>query len=237
MVPGQHRRSQAPGRGGRGDRRLHRVPGARTVLGVVAAALGHRSARCLGRPDRRRPRPAAPPAVRGPPRALPGPGIRNDRAATASPRALELGERQRRSVSAEARRQAPATRGHLRFSLGCAPGAGTTCALLGEGRQRAEHGTDVVVASAGTHGRPGTEALLAGLEVISPPTAAERATAGAGIDLGAILARSPQVALVDDLARSNAPTARHAARWQDAEDLLAAGIDVISTVSIAHLES
>src|SRR5262249_9341436 len=163
--------------------------------------------------------------------------IGNDRAATVSPGAGELGERQRRSVSAEARRQAPATRGHLRIYLGCAPGAGTTCALLGEGRQRAGHGTDVVVASVETHGRPGTEALLAGLEVISPPTAAERATAGAGIDLGAILARSPQVALVDDLARSNAPTARHAARWQDAEDLLAAGIDVISTVSIAHLES
>ena len=140
-------------------------------------------------------------------------------------------------MSAEARRQAPATRGHLRIYLGCAPGAGTTCALLGEGRQRAGHGTDVVVASVETHGRPGTEALLAGLEVVPPPTVADRATAVAGIDVGAILARSPQVALVDDLARSNAPGACHAARWQDVEDLLAAGIDVISTVSIAHLES
>jgi K+-sensing histidine kinase KdpD len=108
-------------------------------------------------------------------------------------------------VSAEARRQAPATCGHLRIYLGCAPGAGTTCALLGEGRQRAEHGTDVVVASVETHGRPGTEALLAGVEGISPPAVADRAMAVAGIDLGAILARSPQVALVDDLARSNAP--------------------------------
>src|SRR5262245_48894834 len=180
MVPSQYRRSQGPARGGRGDRRLHRVPGARPVLGVVAAALGHRPARCLGRPDRRRPRPAAPPAARGPPRTPPGPRIRNDRAATASPGALELGERQPRSVSAEARRQAPATRGHLRIYLGCAPGAGTTCALLGEGRQRAGHGTDVVVASVETHGRPGTEALLAGLEVVPPPTVADRATAVAG---------------------------------------------------------
>src|SRR5262245_33036767 len=237
MVPGQYRRSQGPARGGRGDRRLHRVPGARAVLGVVAAALGRRPAWCLGRPDRRRPRPATPPAARRPPRTPPGPRIRNDRAATVSPGAGELGERQRRSVASEARRQAPATRGHLRIYLGCAPGAGTTCALLGEGRQRAGHGTDVVVASVETHGRPDTEALLAGLEVVPPPTVADRATAVAGIDVGAILARSPQAALVDDLARSNAPGACHAARWQDVEDLLAAGIDVISTVSIAHLES
>src|SRR5262249_1967635 len=237
MVPGQYRRSQGPTRGGRGHRRLHRVPGARPVPGVVAAALGHRPAWCLGRPDRRRPRPAAPPVVRRPPRTTPGSRIRNDCAAAVSPGALELGERQRRSVSADTRHQAPATRGHLRIYLGCAPGAGTTCALLGEGHRRAEHGTDVVVASAETHGRPGTEALLVGLEVISPATVADRGTAVEGMDLGAILARGPQVALVDDLARSNAPRARHAARWQDGEDMLAAGIDGISTVSIGPLES
>ena len=69
-------------------------------------------------------------------------------------------------VSADARPQGPAARGRLRIYLGYAPGAGTTCALLSEGRQRAEHGTDVVVASAETHGRPHTEDLLAGLEVI-----------------------------------------------------------------------
>ena len=140
-------------------------------------------------------------------------------------------------MSADTRHRAPATRGHLRIYLGCAPGAGTTCALLGEGHRRAEHGADVVAAGVETHGRPGTEALLAGLEVISPPTVAGRGTAVEGIDLGPILARSPQVGLVDDLARSNAPGARHAARWQDVGDLLAAGIDVISTVSVAHLES
>jgi len=140
-------------------------------------------------------------------------------------------------VSADISNREPATRGHLRIYLGCAPGAGATCALLREGRLRAEHGTDVVVASVETHGRPGTEVLLAGLEVISPPAVAYRGTAVEGIDLGAILARGPQVALVDDLAHSNAPGARHATRWQEVEDLLAAGIDVISTVSIAHLES
>ena len=140
-------------------------------------------------------------------------------------------------MSASVSYREPVARGRLRIYLGCAPGAGTTCALLGEGRVRAEHGTDVVVASAETHGRPGTGALLVGLEVISPPTVADRGAAVEGMDLGAILARGPQVALVDDLAHSNAPGARHAARWQDVEDLLAAGIDVISTVSIAHLES
>src|SRR5215470_11309581 len=237
MVPGQHRRSEGPTRGRRGDRRLHRVPGARPVPGVVAAALGHRPARCLGRPDRRRPRPAPPPVVRRPARTPPSSRTRNNCAAAVFPGALDLGEGLRRSVSAATSHRAPATRGHLRIYLGCAPGAGATCALLREGRLRAEHGTDVVVASVETHGRPGTEALLAGLEVISPPTVAGRGTAVEGIDLGPILARSPQVALVDDLAHSNAPGARHAARWQDVEDLLAAGVDVISTVSVAHLES
>jgi len=140
-------------------------------------------------------------------------------------------------VSADISNRGPATRGQLRIYLGCAPGAGTTCALLREGRLRAEHGTGVVVASVETQGRPGTEALLMGLEVISPPTVAYRGMPVEGIDLAAILACSPQVALVDDLAHSNAPGARHAARWQDVEDLLAAGVDVISTVSVAHLES
>ena len=150
-------------------------------------------------------------------------------------------------MNIDASHQGSVARGRLRIYLGYAPGTGTTCALFGEGRQRAEHGTDVVVAGVETQGRPGTEALLAGLEVISPLTIAYRGTAvdevayrGTAveeIDPGAILARSPQVALVDDLAHGNAPGARHATRWQDVEDLLAGGIDVISTVGIAHLES
>jgi two-component system, OmpR family, sensor histidine kinase KdpD len=140
-------------------------------------------------------------------------------------------------VSPDARPQGPAARGRLRIYLGYAPGAGTTCALLSEGRRRAEHGTDVVVASANTHGRPHTEGLLAGLEVIPAAKVLYRGTLAEQMDLGAVLARRPAVALVDDLAHRNAPGSRHRARWQDVEDLLAAGIDVISTVSVGHLDS
>jgi two-component system, OmpR family, sensor histidine kinase KdpD len=134
-------------------------------------------------------------------------------------------------VSADARR------GRLRIYLGYAPGAGTTCALLSEGRRRAEDGIDVVVASAQTHGRAYTEHLLAGLEVIPAAKVRSRGTLAEEMDLGAVLARRPAVALVDDFAHRNAPGSRHRARWQDVEDLLAAGTDVISTVSAGHLDS
>jgi two-component system sensor histidine kinase KdpD len=130
-----------------------------------------------------------------------------------------------------------AARGRLRIYLGYAPGAGTSCALLSEGRQRAEGGADVVVASADTHGRAHTEGLLAGLDVIPAAGVPYRGTLAAEMDLGAVLARGPGVALVDDLAHRNAPGSRHRARWQDVEDLLAAGIDVISTVRAGHLDS
>ncbi len=141
------------------------------------------------------------------------------------------------TMSADARPQGSAVRGRLRIYLGYAPGAGTTCALLSEGRWRAGHGTDVVVASAETHGRPHTEGLLAGLEVIPSAKVPYRGTLAEEMDLGAVLARSPAVALVDDFAHHNAPGSRHRARWQDIEDLLVAGIDVISTVSVGHLDS
>ena len=140
-------------------------------------------------------------------------------------------------MSADARPQGPAARGRLRIYLGYAPGAGTTCALLSEGRQRAEHGTDVAVASAETHGRPHTEGLLAGLAVIPSAKVPYRGTLAEEMDLGAVLARGPAVALVDDYTHRNAPGSRHRARWQDVEDLLAAGIDVISTVRVGHLDS
>ena len=94
-------------------------------------------------------------------------------------------------MSAEARPQGPTARGRLRIYLGYAPGAGTTCALLSEGRRRAEHGTDVVVASAETHGRPHTEDLLAGLEVIPSAKVSYRGTLAEEMDLGVVLARGP----------------------------------------------
>ena len=128
-------------------------------------------------------------------------------------------------------------RGRLRIYLGYAPGAGTTCALLSEGHQRAEHGADVVVAITETHSGPYTKALLAGLEIIPPAKVPYQGTRFEEIDVGAVLARRPAVALVDDLAHGNVPGAAHAWRWQDAVELLAAGIDVISTVSIGQLES
>ena len=97
-------------------------------------------------------------------------------------------------MSADAGPGRPAVRGRLRIYLGYAPGAGTTCALLSEGRRRAERGTDVVLASAETHGRPHTEDLLAGLEVIPAAKVPYRGTLAAEMDLGAVLARGPAVA-------------------------------------------
>jgi two-component system sensor histidine kinase KdpD len=140
-------------------------------------------------------------------------------------------------MTASDRHPEPAPCGRLRIYLGYAPGTGTTSALFSEGHRRAEHGTDVVVAIAETHGWPHTEALLAGLEIIPPAKVPYQGTRFEEMDLGAVLARRPAVALVDDLAHCNVPGAGHARRWQDAAQLLATGIDVISTVSIGHLES
>ena len=125
-------------------------------------------------------------------------------------------------MSTDAGHRGSATRGHLRIYLGYAPGVGTTCALLTEGRRRAKHGTDVVVAHVETHGRPHTRALLGGLEVIPPATVPYRGTTVKEMDLAAVLARRPQVALVDDFADRNVAGVRHARRWQDAAVLLAA---------------
>jgi two-component system sensor histidine kinase KdpD len=130
-----------------------------------------------------------------------------------------------------------ATRGHLRIYLGSAPGTGKTCAMLREGHRRAERGTDVVVAGVKTHGRPHTAALLEGLEVISRAKVPFRGAMGEDFDLDAALARRPEVALLDELAHANRPGSRHATRWQDAEHLLKAGIDVICTLNIQQLDS
>ena len=101
----------------------------------------------------------------------------------------------REQAAGRSGRAAAATRGQLRIYLGSAPGAGTTCAMLSEAHRRAERGTDVVVADAKTRGRPRTAALLAGLEVISPAQARFRGTLVQELDLDAVLARRPQVAL------------------------------------------
>ena len=128
-------------------------------------------------------------------------------------------------------------RGQLRVYLGNAAGVGKTYAMLSEGHRRAERGTDVVVGFVETHGRNHTAELIEGLEVVPRARLTYRGTIFEEMDLDAVLARKPQVALVDELAHTNVPGSRNAKRWQDVEDLLAAGIDVISTVNIQHLES
>ncbi|MBV9093804.1 MAG: sensor histidine kinase KdpD [Streptosporangiaceae bacterium] len=130
-----------------------------------------------------------------------------------------------------------AGRGHLRIYLGSAAGVGKTYAMLSEGHRRAERGADVVVAFAEAHGRPLTAALLDGLEVIPRATLEYRGAAFEEMDLDAVRARRPQIALVDEFAHTNVPGSRNEKRWQDVEELLDAGIDVISTVNVQHLES
>lgn len=129
------------------------------------------------------------------------------------------------------------TRGKLRVYLGAAPGVGKTYAMLGEGHRRAARGTDVVVAFVETHGRQHTAGMIDGLEVIPRQELRYRGSTFTEMDLDAVLARRPKVALVDELAHTNVPGCRHEKRWQDVEELLAAGIDVITTVNIQHLES
>ncbi len=128
-------------------------------------------------------------------------------------------------------------RGSLRIYLGAAPGVGKTYAMLAEAHRRSERGTDVVIGWAEPHGRPRTARLLDGLETVPPRTATHRGARFEEMDTDAVLARAPRVAVVDELAHTNAPGSPHAKRWQDVEDLLAAGVDVISAVNIQHLES
>ncbi len=132
---------------------------------------------------------------------------------------------------------ATGARGSLRIYLGCAPGVGKTFAMLDEGHRRAERGTDVVVAYVETHGRERTARKLDGLPVVPRRTVVHRGAGLEELDLPAVLARRPGLALVDELAHTNAPGVEHDKRWQDVEALLEAGIDVISTVNVQHLES
>ena len=129
------------------------------------------------------------------------------------------------------------TRGRLRVMLGAAPGVGKTYAMLEEGRRLAAAGKDVVLAVVETHGRAATSALVEGLELIPRQAVEHRGVVLQEMDLDAVLARKPELALVDELAHTNAPGSPHDKRWQDVEAILAAGIDVISTVNIQHIES
>jgi two-component system sensor histidine kinase KdpD len=121
--------------------------------------------------------------------------------------------------------------------LGAAPGVGKTYAMLEEGARLGAEGKDVVVAVVETHGRRATAALLHSLEVMPRAEVEHRGVRLSEMDLGAVLARHPAVALVDELAHSNAPGSRNEKRWQDVEALLEAGINVISTVNVQHIDS
>lgn len=127
--------------------------------------------------------------------------------------------------------------GRLTLFLGAAPGVGKTYAMLGRARELRLRGVDVVVAIVETHGRGETAALVDGLEVLPRVAIPYRGHVVEEMDLDRLLARKPEVALVDELAHRNAPGSRHERRWQDVMELLDAGIDVYSTINIQHLES
>jgi two-component system, OmpR family, sensor histidine kinase KdpD len=131
----------------------------------------------------------------------------------------------------------PGSRGQLRIYLGSAAGVGKTFAMLNEGHRRSERGTDVVVAFVETHGRPHTAEQIGDLEIIPRARIPYRGTTFEEMDIDAVLARQPDVALVDEFAHTDVPGSRNEKRWQDVAELLDAGIDVISNVNIQHLES
>jgi two-component system, OmpR family, sensor histidine kinase KdpD len=137
-------------------------------------------------------------------------------------------------AAAEERRK---QRGKLRIFLGFAAGVGKTYAMLEAAREQLTHGEDVVIAYVECHGRQETEALLAGLPVIPRRQVAYRGVTLEEMDLDAVLERHPRVALVDELAHTNAPGSRHTKRCADVDELLSAGIDVYTTLNIQHVES
>src|SRR5215469_8205854 len=128
--------------------------------------------------------------------------------------------------------------GHFRIYLGAAAGVGKTYAMLSEGHRRLSRGADVVIGFVECHGRPLTEQLMEGLEAVPRRMVEYRGSQLAEMDLDAVLRRHPKIALIDELARTNVPgSGRHEKRWQDVMEILGAGIGVITTVNIQHLES
>ena len=126
-------------------------------------------------------------------------------------------------------------RGRLKVFLGMCPGVGKTYAMLEAAQGELKAGRDLVVGYVETHGRAETYALLGGLSIISRKKIDYRGMALEEMDIDAILARRPQIALVDELAHTNAPGSRHPKRWQDVRELLDAGIDVFTTCNVQHL--
>ena len=146
-------------------------------------------------------------------------------------------EADRPSPEAFLRQAAQEGRGRLKVFLGAAPGVGKTWEMLTDGRHRRDAGVDVVIGVVETHGRRETEALVDGHEIIPRRQVDHQGHSLGEMDIDAILARHPQLVLVDELAHTNAPGSRHPKRYQDVEELLDAGIDVYSTINIQHVES
>jgi len=143
----------------------------------------------------------------------------------------------RPSPEALLREAAQEGRGRLKVFLGAAPGVGKTYEMLTEGAARKRAGIDVVIGVVETHGRAETEALVKDLEIVPKEQVEYQGRTLAEMDIDAVLARRPALALVDELAHTNAPGSRHPKRWQDVAELLAAGVDVFSTLNVQHLES
>src|SRR5437764_10539860 len=131
----------------------------------------------------------------------------------------------------------PHRRGRLRVYLGSAAGSGKTYAMLNEGHRRESRGTDVVIGYVETHGRPQTQAQLGDLEIIPRKKVTYRGVTLEEMDTDAVIARHPKVALIDELAHTNAPGSKHTKRYQDVEEILDAGINVVTTLNIQPLES
>src|SRR3954468_23073755 len=128
-------------------------------------------------------------------------------------------------------------RGRLKIFLGAAPGVGKTFEMLEAARARKAEGVDAVVGIVETHGRKETEALLAGFEIVSRRPIAYKDRILDEMDIDAVLARRPKLVLIDELAHTNAPGSRHPKRYLDVEELIAAGIDVYTTLHVQHTES
>src|SRR6185437_7962370 len=131
----------------------------------------------------------------------------------------------------------PAGRGRLKVFLGAAPGVGKTYEMLSQARRRRLDGTDVVIGVVETHGRIETDSLTKGFDAVPKKRSLYKGRVVAEMDLDAVLQRRAQLVLVDELAHTNAEGSRHPKRYQDVEELLAAGIDVYTTVNIQHIDS